>query len=83
MKKATVTIVDKWIRPGDINPKIKVYGIKTKSGHIFETCGNFGRFQTYPDPCKDVENITLNKTYEIAYGNAVSYEHRTLIGITQ
>lgn len=73
-------IVKKWIRPGDRNPNVNIYGIETDTGHIMETCGNYGNFQTYPDPIGDWEKLELGEAYVLVYGSKVSYPHDTLIG---
>ena len=81
MQKAYAKIVSKWVRSGDKNPNVEVWGIKTESGHVFESCGNYDKHLAYPDPIQNVKDAEIGKKYVIVFGKSVSYPIPTLIGI--
>ena len=81
-KKSDV-VVKTWCRPGDRNPNILIFGIRTKDGSVYETCGNYGKHEAYPNPIEDIKSIRVGEEYVIVWGPGKSYPTPTFIGIAK
>ena len=78
---AKVEVINKYVRPGDYNRNVKVYGIVTRSGHKLETCGNLGGHKTHSNTLSDWDSIKVGSKIDVAYGKGSGKYPLTFIGV--